>query len=117
MDKGFFALYVDLKVNGLYNLHTKLLTPSLSHFSENKNTPRGQSKVSVCQTATEKKPLTDSGYILTHVWVWLGFWSAVLPKSLLFRDVGEKVDERRHQDICGVHDLVAHNDFGKRHTV
>lgn len=62
------------------------------------------------------KALTTSGYIL-DVCVWLGFWPAVLPKRLFFRDVGEKVDERRHQDVCGVHDLVAHDDFGEGHAV
>lgn len=62
------------------------------------------------------KALTTSGEIPVFR-IRLGFWPAVLPEGLLFRDVGEKVDEWRHQDVCGVHDLVAHDDFGEGHAV
>lgn len=73
---------------------------------------------SVCRLLRDKqlKALITSGYVL-DVRVRLGFRSAVLPERFLFGDFGEKVDEWRHQDVRGVHDLVAHDDFSKGHAV
>ena len=47
----------------------------------------------------------------------LALWPTVLSERLLLWNVRVEVDQRRHQDIGGIHDLIAHDDFSKRHVV
>lgn len=47
----------------------------------------------------------------------LTLWSTVLPERLLLGNVRVEVDQWGHQDVGGIHDLVAHDDFSKGHVV
>lgn len=47
----------------------------------------------------------------------LALWPTVLSERLLLGNVGVEVDQGRHQDVGGIHDLVAHDDFRERHVV
>uniref|UniRef100_A0A0E9VXI7 Uncharacterized protein n=1 Tax=Anguilla anguilla TaxID=7936 RepID=A0A0E9VXI7_ANGAN len=40
-----------------------------------------------------------------------------LPKASSFGDLRVEVDQWRHQDVGGIHDLVAHDDLRKGHAV
>lgn len=58
-----------------------------------------------------------AGGISSHLRFRSCLWSAVFPKSFFFGDFGVEVHKRRDQDVGGIHDLVAHDDVGKRHIV
>ncbi len=47
----------------------------------------------------------------------LGLGAAVFAKRILFGDFGVEVDQWRDEDVCGIHDLVAHDDLSERHAV
>lgn len=47
----------------------------------------------------------------------LGLRAAVLAERLLFGDVWVEVNQRWHQDVGGIHDLVAHDDLSEGHAV
>lgn len=62
-----------------------------------------------------QKTLTTS--CIRELGVRMGLRAAVFAKRLLFGDVGVQVDQRRHKDVGGIHDLVAHDDLSERHAV
>lgn len=47
----------------------------------------------------------------------LALWPTVLSERLLLWNVRVEIDQRGHEDIGGVHDLIAHDDLSKRHVV